>query len=96
MKHLIVENLSEASNKKENLIMIAIVNITDKKELERNPLGKCIYSLRINSTEICKFEHKRSQPLYVCLEKAAKAAKEKELKDITEMILLYESYKKEI
>lgn len=49
--------------------MIAIVNI------DKNPrqFGVHRYQLRINSMEICQFEHKREDGLAACLLAAAKA-----------------------
>ena len=49
--------------------MICIVNI----EPEPKAFGIHKYSLRINNTEVCQFEHKREEGLGVCLRKAANA-----------------------
>lgn len=39
-----------------------------------NPLGECIYQLRINNKVIAEFKHSRPDGLSECLKKAAIAA----------------------
>lgn len=61
--------------------MIAIVN-----RGQTNKPGVFLYSLQINERAVCYFEHVRSEPLSVCLRKAAEAAERHE-KELFEFLL---------
>ena len=50
--------------------MIAIVNVST----HNSPLGWHDYELRINTSVIARFQHKREDGLTKCLERAAAAA----------------------
>ncbi len=67
--------------------MITIVNITPNPQ----PFGKNTYSLRINSMEVCQFQHKREDGLAACLIAAAKTIEKNKWMDIKR--LLFESDK---
>ncbi len=45
-----------------------------------------IYNLQINRDLLCTFKHRRDDGLAVCLERAAKAAKEYEVKELKEIL----------
>ena len=53
--------------------MIAIVNMGPHNE--DDPLGMRTYEVRINSTVICEFQHRRGDGLSECLLKASQAVK---------------------
>lgn len=57
--------------------MIGIYNIKVNED-------SCTYEVRINRDLICHFEHDRKDGLAVCLEKAAKAVRQKGEGDGTE------------
>ena len=67
--------------------MIAIINI-DKNPRKTGPHD---YVLRINRKVICNFVHNREDPLHICLEKAAKAAKAAQMIEYEALVLLIDS-----
>lgn len=52
--------------------MIAIVNT---EPFEINKRKEIFYELKINNKPLCRFKHKRSEGLIVCLEKAVEKLK---------------------
>ena len=62
--------------------MIAIVNISP----DPKPFGIHRYSVRINKTEVCQFDHKREDGLAACLLAAAKAVEADKWKKIAHML----------
>ena len=62
--------------------MIAIVNIDETESLT----GEQLYSVRINSTELFRFKHKRERRLSECLEEAYKCAIQYESDQDLEML----------
>lgn len=56
--------------------MIAIVNVDPNPRTE----GEHLYEIRINRKVVTQFTHERSEPLHVCLERAAQAARESRYK----------------
>lgn len=53
--------------------MITIVNISPKAQAATS--GVCLYEVRVGSTTIVRFRHRRSQGLSACLERASHAVK---------------------
>lgn len=70
--------------------MIAIINITDMDK----PTGIQWYRLQINHKVILEFTHVREEGLAVCLEKAAMAVREQNLKEDRDMIGLLDKMAK--
>ena len=59
--------------------MIAIVNVGPHDD---DPGGWRNYEVRINQDVICTYQHKRSEGLARCLERAAEAVKSNEIQRI--------------
>lgn len=61
-----------------------MISITSIGPQTPDPGGERLYELRINKQLICRFKHYRKDGLAVCLEKAAKAAREAEFLEIVQ------------
>ena len=64
--------------------MITIVN-TGPHDLE-DSLGVRTYEIRINRDVVCKFEHKRSDGLGICLLKASQAVERQKWGQMSEFL----------
>lgn len=53
--------------------MITIANISPKAQAATS--GVCLYEVRVGSSAIVRFRHRRSQGLSTCLERASHAVK---------------------
>jgi len=51
--------------------MIAITN-----KMSVDPMGRCLYEVRIKDKVICQFRHRRSEGLAECLRQASEAVLE--------------------